>query len=231
MMPTLTAEQFIQELEPHRSKDIAPQRDGYIVAATPMKTIFDLAKVYINMPPDQIELLMDSSIYEARIGALSIMGKQAAHKKTTPERKKELFELYLRRHDRIDDWGLVDLAAINVVGGYLADKPRDLLYQLAQSANVWERRTAIVATAYFIKQGDLDDTYKLAEILLYDDQHLIQTQVGGWIRAAGAQDRPRLLRFLDQYAATMPRTALRFAIEHLDKDQRAYYLYFKKQQP
>jgi 3-methyladenine DNA glycosylase AlkD len=229
-MPTLTADAFIQELEPHRTSNQEPRTEGYIVTGIRMKTIFDLAKVYINMPPDQIERLMDSPIYEARIGALSIMGKQAAHKKTSPERKKELFDLYIRRHDRIDDWGLVDLAAINVVGGYLVDKPRDILYQLAKSANVWERRTAIVATAYFIKQGDLDDTYKLAEILLYDQEHLIQTQVGGWIRAAGAQDRPRLLRFLDQYAATMPRTALRFAIEHLDKDQRAHYLNLKKQQ-
>jgi 3-methyladenine DNA glycosylase AlkD len=102
-----------------------------------------------------------------------------------------------------------------------------VLYTLARSPNLWERRTAIVSTAYFIRQGDLDETYKIAEMLLHDEQDLIHKAVGGWLREAGKQDRPRLLRFLDQHAASMPRTMLRYAIEHLDPDQRAYYLKLK----
>jgi 3-methyladenine DNA glycosylase AlkD len=88
---------------------------------------------------------------------------------------------------------------------------------------IWERRTAIVSTDYFIRRGDLDDTYRIGELLLHDEQDLIQKAVGGWIRAAGAKDRPRLIAFLDRHAATMPRTTLRYAIEHLDPQDRAHY--------
>jgi 3-methyladenine DNA glycosylase AlkD len=109
--------------------------------------------------------------------------------------------------------------------------PRDVLYQLARSTSVWERRTAILATLYFVRQGDLDDTFGIAEALVDDDHDLVQKAVGGALREAGKHDRGRLLGFLDDHAATMPRTALRYAIEHLDKDQRADYLSRKKVKP
>jgi 3-methyladenine DNA glycosylase AlkD len=156
------------------------------------------------------------------------MDKQGRRKKTPESRRKELFDLYLRRKDRIDNWDLVDLGAPYVVGRYLFDKPRDILYKLARSDSLWERRTAIVATSYFIRQGDLSDTFNIAEILLDDDQDLIHKATGGWLREAGRKDRRRLLSFLDEHAATMPRTALRYAIEHLDKEQRNHYLSMKK---
>jgi 3-methyladenine DNA glycosylase AlkD len=130
---------------------------------------------------------------------------------------------HLRRHDRINNWDLVDLAARDVVGGYLADRPRDLLYELARSESLWERRTAIVATAWFIREGELDETFAIAEVLLGDEEDLIHKAVGGWLREAGKHDRPRLLGFLDEHAAEMPRTMLRYAMEHLDPDQRAHY--------
>lgn len=98
-----------------------------------------------------------------------------------------------------------------------------LLRQAARH-HLWERRTTIVSTDYFIRQGDVADTFALAELLLHDDQDLIHKAVGGWLRAAGKQDRQQLLRFLDTHAATMPRVALRYAIEHLDQTQRAHYL-------
>ena len=147
-------------------------------------------------------------------------------------RRKELFEHYLRRTDKINNWDLVDLGAPYVLGRYLFDKPRDVLHELARSENVWERRSAIVATSYFIKQGDISDTFQIAEVLLDDDHDLIHKATGRWLREAGKKDRQRLLGFLDEYAATMPRTMLRYAIEHaiehLDKEQRAYYLSMKK---
>jgi 3-methyladenine DNA glycosylase AlkD len=163
-------------------------------------------------------------MHEVRAGACSIMAKQAARKKTSETRRRELYDLYLRRTDRINNWDLVDLAARDVVGGYVYDKKRDVLYELARSANVWERRTAIYATAYFIRRGDLDDTFRIAEQLIDDREDLIQKAVGGWLREAGKHDRGRLFEFLDQHAATMPRTALRYAIEHLEDQQRAQYL-------
>lgn len=198
--------------------------EGDVFIGVRMGTIFDVAKSFVDMPPAEIEILLDNDIHEMRVGALSIMEKQFRAKKTTEPRKKELYELYLRRHDRIDNWDLVDLAARHVVGGYLADKPRDALYRLAVSANMWERRTAMFATAYFVKNGEVDDVYKLAKLLLADPEDLIHKVVGGMLRSAGTVDAERLVVFLDEHARLMPRTMLRYAIEHFTPEQRTMYL-------
>jgi DNA alkylation repair enzyme len=112
-----------------------------------MGQVFALAKEFIDMPPSEIEKLLESPIHEVRAGGCSIMGKQATSKKTPESRRKELYDLYLRRHDRINNWDLVDLASYKVVGSYLFDfsKPRAVLYKLARSREMWERRTAIVS--------------------------------------------------------------------------------------
>lgn len=195
-----------------------------------MGEVFALAKEFMDLPPDEIEKLLESPVHDVRVGAVSIMDWQARSKKTPESRRKELFDLYIRRHDRINDWDLVDRSAPYVVGGYLFDKPRDILYKLARSKNMWERRTAITSTYYFIRQNDLDDTFRIAEILVDDEEDLVQKAVGGWVREAGKKDRKNLLVFLDRYAATMPRTTLRYAIEHLDKKQKDHYMNLKKRQ-
>jgi hypothetical protein len=192
-----------------------------------MGQVFALSKEFMQMSPGEIEILLESPIHEGRVGAVSIMDWQARNKKTTEERRKELFELYVRRHDRINNWDLVDRSAPYVVGGYLFDKPRDVLYRLARSKNVWERRTAVVSTYFFIRKGDVIDTFKIAEMLLKDEHDLIHKATGGWLREAGKREPQRLLSFLDKYAPTMPRTALRYAIEHLDKKRRDHYLGMK----
>ena len=176
------------------------------------------------MPPTEIEARLEHPAHEARVGAVSIMDFQARRRQTPEDRRRELFDLYLRRHDTIDNWDLVDRAAPSVIGRYLADKPRDVLYTLARSANVWERRTSIVSTYFFIRQGDLADTFAVAEILVDDPHDLIQKAVGGWLREAGKKDPKRLLDFLDEHAATMPRTALRYAVERLDKQRPEHYM-------
>jgi 3-methyladenine DNA glycosylase AlkD len=235
MATELSADQFIDRLAAHASpEELAKlQRyfksgpgqygEGDVFLGVRMRDVFALAKEFIDMPSGEIERLLDSPVHEVRAGALSIMDKAARRKRTPDARRKELFDLYLRRIDRINNWDLVDLAAPYVVGGYLFDKPRDVLFDLARSQDVWERRTAILSTLYFARQGDLDDIYRIAEILLDDDHDLIHKAVGGMLREAGKHDRPRLLRFLDERAATMPRTMLRYAIEHLDDQQRAHY--------
>ena len=157
------------------------------------------------------------------------MGESAKSKRCSDERLAELNDLYIRRHDRINNWDLVDLAAHYVVGRYLADKPRDILYKLARSKNMWERRTAIVATAHFIlKMKQTDDTFAIAELLVNDDEDLVHKGTGWMLRAAGDKERKRLLAFLDKHAATMPRVLLRYSIEKLDKDQREHYMQLKK---
>jgi hypothetical protein len=188
------------------------------------RDIFALAKTFIEMTPADIEQLLEASDHDARVGAVAIMDWQARRKSTSSQRRRELFELYVRRHDRIETWDLVDRAAPYVVGGYLTDKSRDPLYVLARSNNWWERRSAIVATYFFIRQDDLDDTFAIGDLLAHDPHDLVQKAVGGWIREAGKRDRQRLLGFLDRHAATMPRTALRYAIEHLEPETRQHYL-------
>jgi len=236
---TLTAEEYIKRLEALRSPEelkkvqryfksgAGEYGEGDIFMGVRMGSLFELSKEFVEMPPSEIEKLLESPIHEVRAGAVSIMSKQAQHKKTAPSRKKELYDLYLRRTDRINNWDLVDLGAQYVVGGYLFDKPREILYSLARSSDMWERRTAIFSTSYFIRRGDLDDTYQIAEILLHDAQDLIHKATGWMLRAAGDQDRPRHLRFLDQHAGTMPRTLLRATIEKLEPEVRKHYMSLK----
>lgn len=214
----------LQKIQRYFKSEAGDYGAGDVFIGVKMGQLFALAEEFIAMPIDEIEVLMESPVHELRAGAMSIMDKQGRAKKTPEPQRKALYDLYLRRHDCINNWDLVDLAAGFVVGRYLYDKPRDVLYTLADSANLWERRTAIVSTSYFLRQGDRDDTFRIVERLLHDDQDLIHKAAGGWLRQAGKGDRPRLLGFLDQYAATMPRTMLRYAIEHLDDAQRAHYL-------
>jgi len=197
----------------------------------PMSNIFSLAKQFMAMPLKEIEALLDNDLYEARVGAVSIMDFQARDKKVSEESRKALFELYINHHDRIDNWDLVDRSAPYVVGGYLSDKPRKILYKLAKSKNVWERRTAIVATYFFIRQNDLDDTFNIAELLVNDKHDMVNKAVGSWVREAGKRDHRKLIAFLDKHAATMPRITLRYAIEKLDKKLKDHYLNMSKITP
>lgn len=193
-----------------------------------MGHLFALAKEFFDMKPAELKKLLNSPIHEVRAGALSIMDKQGRNNKTPNERRKELYDLYLTSLKNINNWDLVDLGAPFVIGRYLFDKPRTLLYKLAKSKNVWQRRTAIVSTAYFIRQGEVHDTFAIGELLLYDKHDLIQKATGGWLREAGKKDRSTLLKLLDYHAATLPRTLLRYAIEHLDKKTRDHYLNLRK---
>ena len=236
---TVTAAAFIKEMKKHQSDEELEKIQRYFKSGEGeysegdkfmgirMGTLFGIAKEFIDMEPTELEKLLESDIHEVRTGALSIMDKQGRNNKTNEQRRKELYDLYMRRHDRINNWDLVDIAAIYVVGRYLNDKPKNVLYKLAKSKNMWQRRTAIVSTAYFLKSRRQDDTYQIAEMLLHDKEDLLHKAAGGWIRQAGVSDRPRLLAFLDRHAATMPRTFLRYAIEHLNPTQKKYYMDMK----
>jgi 3-methyladenine DNA glycosylase AlkD len=219
---SMDSKQFIKKLESLSSSKIDKFED------VGMGQIFKLAKEFIQMEISEIEKLLESPIHKVRVGAVSIMDFQARSKKFSEEYKKELFDLYIRRHDRINTWDLVDRSAIYVVGSYLANKPHDILYKLAHSKAMWERRTSIVSTAAFIRQNQLDDTFKIAEILLKDDEDLIHKATGWMLRFAGDKDMKRLKDFLDKHASTMPRAMLRYSIEKLAKKQREHHLGLKK---
>ncbi len=232
----MTAKDFIETLSLYKSEKEFDKVEKYFKGndgitkafGVKFRDIFSTAEAFTQMPLNEIEILLESEFYEIRMGAVSIMDFQAKHKKTGSERKKALFDLYLRRHDRINNWDLVDRGAYNIIGEYLLEKPKDILYKLAKSKNTWERRTAIVSTYAFIKKGQIDETFKIAEILVNDEQELINKAVGSWIREAGKKDKQKLTSYLDKFASTMPRVTLRYAIEKLDKNQKAYYLGLKK---
>ena len=225
----MNADLFLKRLKAVRSPAIAKSHkhlasEDSAILGVRMGQVFALAKEFMNMPLDEVETLLESPIHEMRVGAVSIMDFQARSKKTTDQRRKELFNLYIRRHDRINTWDLVDRSAPWVVGSYLMDKPRKVLYKLARSKKMPERRTAIVSTLYFIGKGDVEDAFKLAEMLIRDQDDLIHKAAGWALRFAGDKDRKQLIQFLDTYAATMPRVTLRYAIEKFPESKRKEYL-------
>jgi 3-methyladenine DNA glycosylase AlkD len=231
----MNADIFLKRLKALRSPAVAKSH-GHLasneddaILGIRMGHIFALAKEFMDMPLDEVETMLESPFHEMRVGAVSIMDFQARSKKTTEPRRKELFDLYLRRHDRINTWDLVDRSAIHVVGEYLFEKPRKVLYKLAKSKKMPERRTAIVSTLYFIGKGDVEDAFKLAEIMLHDKEDLIHKANGWALRFAGDKDRKQLVKFLDKHAATMPRVTLRYALEHFDKKLREHYMSLKDQ--
>jgi 3-methyladenine DNA glycosylase AlkD len=235
----LTAKNFIGQLKNHQSDAELKKIQRYFKSGEgdyghgdkfmgiKMGTLFALAKEFGEMPIGEIEKLLESPIHEARAGAVSIMDKASRNKKITKERLKDFFDLYMRRHDRINNWDLCDLGCLYMTGSYLYDKSHDILYKLARSKNIWERRTAILSTCYFIRQGDMTDTFKIAEMLVHDKEDLIHKATGWMLRFAGAKDRKKLITFLDKYAATMPRTLLRYSIEHFSGKEREHYLKMK----
>lgn len=235
----LTAKGFIGRLKTHQSdaelkkiqryfkSGVGDYGHGDKFMGVKMGTLFALAKEFGEMPIGEIEKLLESPIHEVRAGAVSIMDKASRNKKISKERLKDFFDLYVRRHDRINNWDLCDLGCLYMTGSYLYDKSHDILYKLACSKNIWERRTAILSTCYFIRQGDLTDTFKIAEILVNDKEDLIHKATGWMLRFAGAKDRKKLIAFLDKHAATMPRTLLRYSIEHFSSKEREHYLKMK----
>lgn len=232
----LTANNVIKELNKHQSDKELEKIQRYFKTedgdyghgdkfiGIRMGTIFTLAKRYFDIPIGEIEKLLESPVHEYRVAGISIMDKQSRARKTSEARRKEMYDLVMRRTDRINNWDLADLAALHITGTYLLDKPRKILYKLAKSKNIWERRLAIVSTAQFIRNGELDDTFTIAEVLVNDKHDLIHKATGWMLRFAGDKDKKRLLSFLNKYAATMPRTLLRYSIEKLDKKQKDHYM-------
>ena len=215
----MTAKEFISALK---------RIDQKYLEELPKREVFSLAKEFQHIPvPEVVNLLKDEN-YNHRLGAVSILDWKARNKKTSSEEKKEIYSAYINHHKWIDDWGLVDRAAPYVVGGYLYDKDRKALNDLAKSSNPMERRTAMVSTYYFIRKNETEDTFKLAKILIHDTNEYVQKAVGSWIREAGKRDEEGLKDLLDKYAKSMPRITLRYAIEKMEKDKRAYYLSLHK---
>lgn len=185
-----------------------------------------IAKANKTTPLEELQKLIESPYHEARLCALLIVTER--FKKAPLEEQQKLYDFYLANTSRINNWDLVDLTCPHVVGAYLLEKDRSPLYALARSNQLWEQRIAIVSTVAFIRRREYDDTLALAEYFLNHPHDLIHKAVGWMLREVGKKDRDTLTAFLERQAVRLPRTTLRYAIEHYPEDQRRYFLTKKK---
>lgn len=181
-----------------------------------------IARKFKQLSLEETEQLLQSEFHEERLCALIILSNRA--KKADSEEQKAIFDLYLQNTRFVNNWDLVDTSAEDIVGRYLGDKDRNVLYKLAKSDDLWERRIAVISTFHFIKNGDFDDTLEIAERLLNDKHDLIHKAVGWMLREIGKRDLKTEEEFLDQHAKNMPRTMLRYAIKIFPKEKRQKYL-------
>lgn len=188
-----------------------------------------IARKYLDLDLEDVQTLLKNKIHEYRLVALIIMVLKF-NQSGLPQQEK-IYKLYLKNYKNINNWDLVDLSAPNIVGQYLLNKPKKILYDFANSQNLWKKRIAIISTFTFIRQQKFSDTIKIAKILLKDKHDLIHKAVGWMLREAGKRNEKILIDFLDSYSKTMPRTMLRYAIEKLPENKRLYYLNKEKSFP
>ena len=178
-----------------------------------------IAKLHKDISIEEIRDLIQSEWHEVRLCALIIMVEKS--KKKDEVLRKELFNLYLSQTERINNWDLVDLSCRFIIGEYLLDKSRDILYQLAQSPLLWDNRIAIVSTYAFIRKGQLEDTYALSDLMMQHPHDLMHKAIGWMLREAGKRNPERLYDYVMSHRADMPRTMLRYAIEKFSPKERA----------
>ena len=178
-----------------------------------------VAKEFKDASFTTIKELLASPWHEMRLCGLLILVQQSRK-----EVSREVFDFYLSVTDRINNWDLVDLTAPQIVGGYLLDKPRDVLSRLAESPLLWDNRIAIVSTVTFIRRGDLEDTYQLATKMMGHPHDLMHKAIGWMLREAGKKDSERLYDYVEAHRLEMPRTMLRYAIEKFDQPTRQWLM-------
>jgi len=184
----------------------------------------DIVKRSPSLPFNEIQILLDSKYHEVRLAGLLFLAKQFKKAKNEEERKA-IFDFYLQNARKANNWDLVDVTCRDVVGEYLLDKEdRTVLYRLAESDNLWEQRMAIVSTWTFIKHRQFDDTLAIAEKLLTHKHDLMHKAVGWMLREVGKKERAILVDFLEEHYTKMPRTALRYAIEHFNPEERERFM-------
>ena len=181
-----------------------------------------VAATHASIPLREIEALLQSPWHEERLLALIVLVGQ--YERGGAAERQAIYRLYRRNTVRINNWDLVDCSAAQIVGAHLQRRDRGVLRRMARSSLLWERRIAIIATFYYIRRGDLDETLRIARLLLDDDEDLIHKAVGWMLREVGKQDRTAEERFLRAYAYRMPRTMLRYAVERFPERVRRRYL-------
>ena len=218
--------EFTRAENPKRARDLAwffktgkgqyGEGDKFIGITVPVQRA--IAKKFRHLELGDVEKLLESRVHEHR--SVSLMILVAQYEDGDAATKERAFDFYLHHARCINNWDLVDGSAPYIVGKHLASRSRRVLYRLAKSPDLWERRIAMVATSTFIRGGDLKDTFAIASRLLGDKHDLIHKATGWMLREAGKQSRAELIRFLKRNYSRLPRTALRYAIEHFPVAQR-----------
>ena len=180
-------------------------------------------KVFKDIALNELSKLLQNEFHEARLTAVLILVRKFEKNKNVEDRKV-LVDFYLNHLDYVNNWDIVDSSCYKILGPYLVDKDRKLLYDLAYSDKLWYQRVAMITTLHFIKIGDFKDALALAEILLHHDHDLIHKAVGWILREIGNKNRQVELDFLDAHYQNIPRTALRYAIEKFEEPLRKHYL-------
>jgi 3-methyladenine DNA glycosylase AlkD len=196
--------------------------EGDVFLGVVVPDIREITKKYSGLKLEDTVKLLHSKFHEERLAALFIM----VNKFRNGEKKEKeiIYKTYLENTKYINNWDLVDLSAVKIVGEYLLDKPKTVLYKLAGSKNLWERRIAVIATFNFIKNNKFEGSLKIAEILLKDKCDLIHKAVGWMLREIGKRDLKIEEDFLCKYYKILPRTMLRYAIEKFPEKKRKKYL-------
>ncbi len=181
-----------------------------------------IAKKFASLTFGSIRELLKSPYHEERLVALLMLAHN--YQLGNEEEKERIYSFYLKNTKCINNWDLVDLSAEKIAGAFLLDKRKDILYKLARSENVWERRISIVCTYYFIKNRQFEDTMKISELLLDDKHDLIHKAVGWMLREVGKRNLQAEEEFLKKHCKRMPRTMLRYAIERFPENKRKFYI-------
>jgi 3-methyladenine DNA glycosylase AlkD len=197
------------------------QGDKFIGVTVPEQRKIALQFSHLSHP--ELKNLLKSKIHEERLVGLLILVDQ--FKKADEKVRKQIYNFYLKNIKSVNNWDLVDLSAPNIIGTYLVDKPKKILYKQAKSKNLWLRRISIVSSLAFIQKGDCRATFEIAKILLTDKEDLIQKAVGWMLREVGKRvSKQDLEKFLKSNYKIMPRTMLRYSIEHFPENTRQEYL-------
>jgi len=227
---------FLDELkniaDPERAKNLqwffktgkGEYGEGDIFIGITVPRLRQISKKYQDLNLKDIQKLLESKIHEHRLSALMVLRFKYENKKTEERSRKEIVRFYLSNTKKINNWDLVDLSCHYILGNWLLDKDRSILYKLSISKNLWEKRIAIISTFAFIHNNQYIDTLKISEILLHDNHDLIHKAVGWALREVGKKDKQTEINFLDKHYKTMPRTMLRYAIEKFSEKERKHFL-------
>lgn len=196
--------------------------EGDVFLGITVPNVRIIAKKYLHLELSELQILLSSKVHEYRLIALLILIDK--YKKTNLSGKKEIFNFYLANTKNINNWDLVDLSAGYIVGDYLYKKDKSVLYKLAKSDNLWEKRISIISTFNFIKNNNFEDTLKISKILLNDEHDLIHKAVGWMLREVGKRNKQVEKDFLNKYYKKMPRTMLMYSIERFSDSERRFYL-------